>query len=58
MINFKEHDGLLFKMLEEPVPLTDDAELPVLVRLIQDDTMLGKANKRSYRPDTLAKKII
>ena len=58
MTNFKEHDGMLFEMLDEPVPLTDDAELPVLVRLIQDDTMLGKANKRSYHPDTLAQKII
>ena len=60
MINFKEHDGMLFKMLEENeiVPLTDDAELPVLVRLIQDDTMLGKANKRIYPPDKLAQKII
>ena len=58
MIKFEEHDDNLFLMLEEPVPLTDDAELPVLVRLIQDDTMLGKANKRSYHPDTLAKKII
>ena len=58
MIRFEEHDDNLFRMLEEPVPLTDDAELPVLVRLIQDDTMLGKANKRSYHPDTLAKKII
>ena len=58
MIKFEEHDDNLFRMLEEPVPLTDDAELPVLVRLIQDDTMLGKANKRSYHPDTLAEKII
>jgi hypothetical protein len=58
MIKFEEHEGLIFKMLEEPVPLTDDAELPVLVRLIQDDTMLGKANKRIYLPDKLAQKII
>ena len=58
MIKFEEHDGKLFRMLEKPVPLTDDAELPVLVRMIQDDTMLGKANKRSCHPDTLARKII
>ena len=32
MINFKEHDGLLFKMLDKPVPLTPDAEMPCLVR--------------------------
>lgn len=58
MIKFEEHDGKLFRMLEKPVPLTDDAELPVLVRMIQDNTMLGKANKRSCHPDTLAQKII
>ena len=58
MIKFEEHDDNLFRMLEEPVPLTDDAELPVLVRLIQDDTMLGKANKNIYHPNTIAKKII
>ena len=57
-MRFEKHNDMLFRMLEEPVPLTDDAELPVLVRLIQDDTMLGKANKRSCHPDTLAKKII
>lgn len=33
MINFKEHDGLLFKMLEEPVPLRENDE-NVLVRFI------------------------
>jgi hypothetical protein len=32
MINFKEHDGLIFKMLEEPVPLTEDTNMPCLVR--------------------------
>lgn len=32
MINFKEHDGMLFKMLDKPVPLTPDAEMPCLVR--------------------------
>lgn len=58
MIKFEEHEGLLFKMLDEPVPLTPDTELPVLVRMIQDDTMLGKANKRICLPDKLAKKII
>lgn len=34
MIKFKEHDGMLFKMLDEPVPLTPDAEMPCLVRFI------------------------
>jgi len=48
MTNFKEHDGVLFKMLEEPVPLTPDAKMPVLVRLIQDDSPMGRLNKRNY----------
>jgi hypothetical protein len=30
MIKFKEHDGLIFKMLDKPVPLTPDAEMPCL----------------------------
>ena len=58
MIKFEKHEGKLFRMLESPVPLTDDTELPVLVRMIQDDTMLGKANKRISNPNTLAQKII
>jgi hypothetical protein len=58
MIKFEEHEGQLFRMLDKPVPLTDDTELPVLVRMIQNDTMLGKANKRSCHPDALAIKII
>ncbi|MDY0389183.1 MAG: hypothetical protein RBT65_19105 [Methanolobus sp.] len=33
MTNFKEHEGLLFKMLEEPVPLKENDE-NVLVRFI------------------------
>lgn len=45
MINFKEHDGMLFKMLEEPTPLTSDAGMPCLVRLIQDDSPMGRFNK-------------
>ena len=32
MIKFEEHDGLLFKMLDEPVPLTPDTKMPCLVR--------------------------
>ncbi len=32
MIKFKEHDGLIFKMLDKPVPLTTDAEMPCMVR--------------------------
>ena len=51
MTNFKEH-WLIFKMLDKPVPLIPDTELPVLVRLIQDDTMLGKANKTKLDKET------
>lgn len=57
MINFKEH-WLIFKMLDKPVPLTPDAKMPCLVRMIQDDTMLGKANKSIYHPDKLAQRKI
>ncbi len=48
MIKFEEHDGLIFKMLDKPVPLTADAEMPCLVRLIQDDSPMGRLNKRNY----------
>ena len=58
MIKFEEHEGKLFIMLEKPVPLTDDTEFPVLVRMIHDDTMIGKANKRIYHPDKLAQRKI
>ncbi len=34
MIKFKGHDGMVFCMLEEPVPLTPDAEMPCFVRFI------------------------
>ena len=57
MINFKEH-WLIFKMLDKPVPLTPDAKMPCQVRMIQDDTMLGKANKSIYHPDKLAQRKI
>ena len=46
MIKFEEHDGLLFKMLDKPVPLTPDAKMPCLVRLIQDDSPMGMYNKK------------
>ena len=48
MIKFEEHDGLIFKMLDKPTPLTPDAEMPCLVRLIQDDSPMGRLNKRNY----------
>jgi len=42
---FEKHEDQLFRMLEEPVPLTPDAEMPRLVRLIQDDSPMGRYNK-------------
>lgn len=50
MIKFEEHDGKLFRMLEEPTPLTPDAEMPCLVRLIQDDSPMGRHNKFAFSP--------
>ena len=44
MIQFKQIDSQLFELVE-PVPLTQDAELPCLVRLIQDDSPMGNRNK-------------
>ena len=58
MIKFKEHDGLLFKMLEEPVPLTPDAEMPCLVSLIQDDSPIGKQNKQDFHACVLAERTL
>jgi hypothetical protein len=42
---FEEHDGKLFRILDEPVPLTPYAEVPCLIRLIQDDSPMGRTNK-------------
>jgi len=44
MIKFEEHEGKLFRMLDKPVPLTKDAKMPCLIRLIQDDSPMGRAN--------------
>ena len=57
MIKFEEHDGKLFRMLEEPVPLTPDAEMPCLVRLIQDDSPMGRLNLYAYDAKELTPKI-
>ena len=59
MIKFKEHDGMLFEMLDKPTPLTPDAKMPCLVRLIQDDSPMGKHNKdlHGFDPERLAPKI-
>lgn len=46
---FEEHDNQLFRMLDKPVPLAPDAEMPCLVRFIQDDSPMGKYNNdRDY----------
>ncbi len=45
MIKFEEHEGLLFKMLDKPVPLTPDAKFPCVVRLIQDNSPMGRYNQ-------------
>jgi hypothetical protein len=50
---FEEREGQLFRMLEEPVPLTIDAKLPCLVRLIQDDSRMGMFN-RDTKPNRLS----
>lgn len=42
---FEEHEDQLFRILDKPVPLTPDAEMPCLVRLIQDDSPMGKYNQ-------------
>lgn len=48
MIQFKEINGQLCKMLEKPVPLTEDAKFPCVVRLIQDDSPMGRYNKWNW----------
>jgi hypothetical protein len=48
-MRFEKHDGMLFRMLDEPVPLTPDAKMPCLVRLIQDDSPMGKYNQDMYK---------
>ncbi len=42
---FEKHNDMLFRILDEPVPLTPDAEMPCLIRLIQDDSPMGRYNK-------------
>ena len=56
---FEEYEGQLFRMLDEPEPLTPDAEMPCLVRLIQDDSPMGKHNKdlHGFDPERLTPRI-
>ena len=56
-IKFETINNTLCRMVE-PEPLTDTSTFPCVVRLIQNDTMLGKANKRACHPETLANKRI
>ena len=46
--SFEHINGQLCIMLEKPEPLTKDAKFPCLVRLIQDDSPMGRMNKRAY----------
>ena len=48
MIKFEEHEGQLFRMLEEPVPLTADAKMPCIIVPIQDDSPMGKYVKQCW----------
>ncbi len=48
MTKFKKHEGKLFRMLDDPVPLAPDSKLPCLVQLIQDDSPMGRNNKNCF----------
>jgi hypothetical protein len=52
-MNYGKYEGQLCRMLEEPVPLTPDAEMPCLTRLIQDDSRMGMFN-RDTKPSRLS----
>jgi hypothetical protein len=58
MIKFEEHEGQLFRMLDKPVPLTPDAEMPCIVRLIQDDSPMGKYNQDAAYFDVIGKLFV
>ena len=51
MIKFKEQDGMLFEMLDKPVPLTADAEMPCIIAFIQDDSPMGRYVKQCWGHD-------
>jgi hypothetical protein len=53
MIKFKEQDGELFRMLDKPVPLTPDAEMPCIIVPIQDDSPMGRYVKQCWGHDKL-----
>ena len=45
---FEEHEGQLFRMLEEPEPLQLYSPMPCVVRYIQDCSPMGRYLKRKY----------
>ena len=51
MIKFETINGKLCRILEKAIPLTEDAKMPCVVRLIQDDSPMGRLN-RHYKSDT------
>lgn len=48
MIKFETINGTLWLMLDKPVPLMPDSKMPCLVRLIQDDSPMGRNNRHSF----------
>jgi hypothetical protein len=43
---FEQREGQLFRMLKEPVPLTQDSEMPCLCGYIKDKSLAGEYNRR------------
>lgn len=52
-MRFEKHNDMLFRMLDKPVPLTADAELPCLIRPIQDDSPMGRYVQQCWGYDKL-----
>lgn len=57
MIKFETINGTLCRMVE-PEPLTPDAEMPCLVRLIQDDSPMGRYNRDAAYFDVIGKLFV
>ena len=55
---FEQIDGNLCLMLEQPILLTPDAKFPCVVRLIQDDSPMGRYNKWNCPNKVLADCVI
>lgn len=58
MIKFEEHEGQLFRMLEEPKFLEPGDSKPFLIRLIADDSRMGKYNRGMYSKKELSTKYV